>query len=67
MKKKKRVKLHITCGTDDCPNFCRTINIITFEPDEDPNFFFENYGHGSEDQSDYCFKCGNLGILEDPE
>lgn len=64
--KKKKVRLYVTCGTDDCPNFDRTVNIVNFEAGDDVEAFIEGYGNGSEEESDYCHKCGNLGILGDP-
>jgi hypothetical protein len=64
--KKKRVRLRITCGTDDCSKFEQIINIINFEPGDKIEAFIESYGNGSEDQHDYCPECHNLGILGDP-
>lgn len=55
--------VQITCEEDECENFGKLINSIKM-PEEEAQTFLEGFGHGGEDQADYCPKCGKLGIAE---
>lgn len=60
------MKADVTCETSGCPKEHDVINTVTF-PMKDENTFYEGYGHGSEDEKDFCPDCGRLGVLQEPD
>lgn len=60
--------LPIVCETEGCPGFGKKINTIeVFKGSEDEiNEFYEQFGYGSVDPSDFCPGCKKLGVLKDP-
>jgi len=57
------IKITIMCGNKDCPDFNKIFNGIWIRPKQ-LDMFFDAYGQGSEDDSDFCPKCNQLGLPE---
>jgi len=56
----------ILCDNKDCQHAEIPINVVLFPMDEEDSFY-ESYGNGGENEdSDFCKKCKNFGILSDP-
>ncbi len=54
----------IMCGTEGCTNFGKEVNEIDLYGTEDEvEAFWEGFGHGSEEEEDYCKVCKQLGVL----
>lgn len=58
------MKLPVTCENSGCEMYGLVFNEIEIERGVDS--FFNAFGHGSEEDADYCPKCGELGILGEP-
>lgn len=57
----------IVCETDGCDNKGKVVNELELM-DCDLDGFMESFGHGGEDEADYCHECGKIGIAyEEPE
>lgn len=63
---KAEIKISIVCETEGCPNFGRKINEVT-GPKKNEDAFYAAYGHGGEDDEDFCPLCKKLGVAKDPE
>lgn len=59
------MRAHIICENEGCPNNGKIINTIIF-PAEGEDDLYEQFGHGAEDDEDFCPECKELGILQDP-
>jgi hypothetical protein len=62
------MKFHVVCETPGCENRDVAFNVIIFdEPISDSviESLYEAYGHGWEEEEDYCPLCKELGILYD--
>ena len=59
------VTFKVSCSNPDCKNFDITFNEFsnTFEDEDEENSFLESFGHGGEDDTDYCPTCKSLGEL----
>jgi hypothetical protein len=60
------MKADILCETEGCPKEHDIINTVTF-PMEEEDTFYEAFGHGGEEEADFCPECKRLGILQDPD
>jgi len=58
------VELTVVCSNESCPNYEQVVNKPVI-PIEDYEAVADQWGHGSEDQYDYCPHCGELGELLD--
>jgi hypothetical protein len=61
------VKFKIFCDNVECKDCGKEVNEITFEDisEEDAMSFAESFGHGGEDDTDYCPTCQELGNLSE--
>jgi hypothetical protein len=61
------VRYILKCYNNSCENFGGFVNEpeFDFEDDSDEESFREQYGHGAEDDADYCPFCGVLANLDD--
>ena len=60
------MKADILCETAGCPKEHDIINTVTF-PMEEEDTFYEAFGHGGEEEADFCPECKQLGVLQDPD
>ncbi len=61
------VRYILKCYNDSCENFSGFVNEpeFDFENDQEEQAWVESYGHGSEDDADFCPFCGQLATLDD--
>jgi hypothetical protein len=61
------VRYILKCYNDSCENFGGFVNEpeFDFEDDLEEQAWAEAYGHGSEDDADYCPFCGQLATMDD--
>jgi hypothetical protein len=60
----RQLEIPIVCENEQCPNFGKTINVISEIAAEDIDLFYEDYDGSVE--YDYCPICGELGVAKDP-
>ncbi|OBQ42394.1 MAG: hypothetical protein AN484_18065 [Aphanizomenon flos-aquae WA102] len=61
------VRYILKCYNDSCENFGSFVNEpeFDFEDEFEEQSFREAYGHGAEDDSDFCPFCGVLAVMDD--
>ena len=67
--KPKKVETHlikIVCEEQSCPKRNTVINTVQV-PDSELEAYLEGFGHGSEEDKDYCPECRVLGVVEEEE
>ena len=59
-------KFEITCGNPNCNAFKKIFNSfeVDFKDESYEEAFLEGYGHGGQDDADYCPHCEVLGVLD---
>lgn len=53
----------VRCETPGCVNQGKVINIICCIKEKERVLFEESYGHGAQEEADYCQACHQLGSL----
>jgi len=61
------IKYILICGNSSCDNFDGFVNEpeFLFLDESEEEAWREAYGHGGEDDADYCPFCGELATLDD--
>jgi len=61
------IKYVLQCDNSSCENFGGFVNEpeFTFMDDAEEQAWREAYGHGAEDDADFCPFCGELANLDD--
>ena len=63
MAQNDQIVIPIICGSSQCKNFNRFINVVSEVTIESMDLFYE--GYDGSDEADYCLGCGKLGVAED--
>jgi len=55
----------IVCGNENCPARGISFHSVSADTEELAELWIEQYGHGSEDPTEHCSICGELGVAMD--